>query len=145
MCATQLSRARLMTELAEAPVRRAAVEGRAAAPIPPLFFAATMFVSAALVFVVEPMMARLILPLLGGSAAVWNTSLAFFQLALLAGYGYAHALQRLRSLRWQVGAHVVVLLIAGLALPLRVTQLLGEPPPDAPLIWLVGVLTISIG
>ena len=55
----------------------------------PLVFAAVAFASAALVFLVEPMMARLILPRLGGSPAVWNTSLAFFQAALLLGYAYA--------------------------------------------------------
>ena len=60
-----------------------------AAPV----FAITAFFSAALVFMVEPMMARLVLPVLGGSAAVWNTSLAFFQAALLVGYVYAHLLQ----------------------------------------------------
>jgi len=114
--------------------------------VPALLFAAVVFLSAALVFVVEPMIARLMLPLLGGSAAVWNTSLAFFQIALLAGYGYAHALQRLRQVRTQIWAHLAVLVVAGaLALPLHVTSLLGDPPPDRPALWLVAALALSVG
>ena len=116
-----------------------------AAPSAELLFAAVAFAGASLVFVVEPMVARLVLPLLGGSPAVWNTSLAFFQLALLAGYAYAHLLQRLASVRWQVSAHLVVLGLAATVLPLRVTGALGDPPADAPALWLIGVLTLSIG
>ena len=68
---------------------------------PPALFVLTVFTSAALVFLVQPMVAKLVLPLLGGSPSVWNTSMAFFQIALLAGYFYAHLLQRLRSVRAQ--------------------------------------------
>ena len=116
-----------------------------ALPSAELLFAAVAFAGASLVFIVEPMVARLVLPLLGGSPAVWNTSLAFFQLALLVGYAYAHFLQRLRSVRWQVSAHLVVLGLAATALPLRVSGVFGEPPTGAPALWLVGVLTLSIG
>ncbi len=111
----------------------------------PALFVVTVFASAALVFMVEPMMAKLVLPVLGGSAAVWNTSLAFFQAALLAGYVYAHLLQRLASMRAQIVGHLVVLALAALVLPLKVSTLLGDPPPDAPALWLVGVLALSIG
>ena len=69
-------------------------------------FPLAVFTSAALVFFVEPMVAKLVLPLLGGSSAVWNTSLAFFQVALLAGYVYAHLLQRVRSVRMQALIHL---------------------------------------
>lgn len=108
-------------------------------------FVLAVFVSAALVFTVEPMMAKLVLPILGGSAAVWNTSLAFFQAALLVGYLYAHALQRLVSLRAQIIAHLAVLALAALVLPLGVSHVLGDPPPDAPALWLVGTLALSVG
>jgi hypothetical protein len=108
-------------------------------------FVLAVFVSAALVFTVEPMMAKLVLPILGGSAAVWNTSLAFFQAALLVGYVYAHGLQRLTSLRAQIIAHLAVLALAALVLPLGVSRVLGDPPPDAPALWLVGTLAISLG
>lgn len=111
----------------------------------PALFVVTVFASAALVFMVEPMMAKLVLPLLGGSAAVWNTSLAFFQGALLAGYIYAHLLQKIGAIRTQVAIHVAVLAASALVLPLHVSALLGDPQTDAPALWLVGVLTLSIG
>jgi hypothetical protein len=108
-------------------------------------FVVAVFVSAALVFTVEPMMAKLVLPVLGGSAAVWNTSLAFFQAALLAGYLYAHGLQRVASLRGQIITHLAVLALAALVLPLQVSHVLGDPAPDAPALWLVGTLALSVG
>jgi SAM-dependent methyltransferase len=111
----------------------------------PAIYVLAVFASASLVFLVEPMVAKLLLPLMGGSAAVWNTSLAFFQVALLVGYLYAHLLQRLPSLRRQTGLHIVVLLAAGLILPLKVSGLMGEPSSDHPVFWLLGVLTLSIG
>jgi hypothetical protein len=108
-------------------------------------FAITVFASAALVFLVEPMVAKLVLPRLGGSPSVWNTSLAFFQVALLVGYGYAHALQRLKSLRAQALIHAAALLLATVALPLRINELVGPPSSNHPTLWLLGVLTVSIG
>ena len=112
---------------------------------PAALFAVTVFASAALVFLVEPMVAKLVLPRLGGSPSVWNTSLAFFQAALLVGYAYAHALQRLRSLVAQAMVHGAVLLVAALALPLRVNELIGPPSSNHPNLWLLGVLLVSIG
>lgn len=112
---------------------------------PPWLFAVTVFLSAGLVFLVEPMMARLVLPILGGSAAVWNTSLAFFQAALLGGYVYAHGLQRLRSLRRQILVHAAVLALAALSLPLGVSAALGDPAPNAPALWLLAALAVSVG
>ncbi len=112
---------------------------------PPALFAVTVFASAALVFLVEPMVAKLVLPKLGGSPSVWNTSLAFFQAALLAGYAYAHVLQRARSVRAQALIHGLALVVAAAALPLRVNELFGEPSSVHPNLWLLGVLTVSIG
>jgi hypothetical protein len=111
---------------------------------PPLF-AFAIFTSAALVFMVEPMIAKLILPKLGGSPAVWNTSMVFFQAALLGGYAYAHVLQRIKSLHVQVGVHLALLVVAALTLPLKVTTLLGDPVSGFPIPWLLGVLAVSIG
>jgi hypothetical protein len=108
-------------------------------------FAATVFASAALVFMVEPMIAKLVLPLLGGGPSVWNTSLAFFQAALLAGYGYAHALQRIRSLKAQAMLHGVALVLAAIALPLKISALAGPPSSIHPTLWLLAVLALSIG
>ena len=68
-----------------------------------MLFAAAIFTSAALVFTVQPMVTKLVLPMLGGSPSVWNTSMVFFQAALLVGYAYAHGLQRMGSLKAQAG------------------------------------------
>ena len=115
------------------------------APVAPGLFVVTVFASAALVFMVEPMAAKLVLPLLGGGPSIWNTSLAFFQAALLAGYGYAHILQKLGSLRTQALVHLGALVLAAIALPLHVSTLFGEPSSQHPALWLLGVLTVSLG
>ncbi len=118
-----------------------AIARRAAAPI----FALALFSSAALIFVLQPLVGRMVTPLLGGSPSVWNTAMAFFQAALLAGYLYAHLLARLKDLRLQAAIHGVVLLAAWLVLPLHVSQVLGPPSSEHPALWLVGVLTLSVG
>ena len=108
-------------------------------------FAAATFVSASLVFTVEPMIAKMLLPHLGGSPSVWNTSLVFFQAALLTGYAYAHVLQRIGNVRHQIGVHLTCLALAACALPLAVSQGLGDPDPNAPVLWLLAQLALSIG
>jgi len=108
-------------------------------------FTCAVFASASLVFLVEPMVGRLVLPTLGGTPAVWNTSLAFFQAALLVGYAYAHLLQRIGSVRRQALIHGAVLIAAAIVLPLRLSQALGPPDTLPPAVWLLGVLALSIG
>ena len=83
-------------------------------------FAATMFVSAALLFLMEPMFAKMVLPLLGGTPAVWNTCLVFFQTMLLAGYAYAHVLVKLPTMRGRMSLHMALLIAALLVLPFRI-------------------------
>ncbi len=112
---------------------------------PPLLFALAIFTSATLVFVVQPMVTKLVLPMLGGSPSVWNTSMVFFQTALLAGYGYAHLLQRVSSLRNQVIVHLTLLLVAALFLPLHISGVWGEPQDNTPALWLLGTLAVSVG
>jgi hypothetical protein len=112
---------------------------------PAALFAVTVFASAALVFLVEPMVAKLVLPMLGGGPSIWNTSLAFFQGALLAGYAYAHLLQRVRSLKAQAVIHGLALVAAAVVLPLRINALAGEPSSNHPALWLLWVLALSIG
>src|SRR5690242_8386694 len=112
---------------------------------PHALFIVTVFASAALVFMVEPMIAKLVLPLLGGGPSIWNTSLAFFQTALLAGYGYAHLMQRVASLKAQAVLHGAALLAAAVALPLRINDLAGPPSSTHPMLWLLAVLAVSIG
>src|ERR1051326_9351216 len=70
-----------------------------------LLFAPTIFLGAFLLFCSEPMVGKMMLPLLGGAASVWITCLLFFQLMLLAGYGYAHALERFANIREQMVVH----------------------------------------
>ncbi|MBI1187264.1 MAG: hypothetical protein GC206_08045 [Alphaproteobacteria bacterium] len=110
-------------------------------------FALAMFTSAALIFALQPMFSRLTTPLLGGSPSVWNTSMVFFQAALLAGYLYAHLLQRVRDMRLQTLIHAGVLAASFVALlpAVQVTTLLGPPNSSFPIPWLLGVLTVSIG
>ena len=91
------------------------------------------------------MAAKLLLPTLGGSPSVWNASMVFFQTALLAGYGYAHLLQRLAAMRAQVGVHLGLLIVAAFFLPLQISGLLGDPDPSQPAMWLLATLAVSIG
>lgn len=130
--------------MTDATVSRAPVAPRPDAATP-ILFAVAIFTSASLVFLVQPMAAKLILPMLGGSPSVWNTSMVFFQTALLAGYGYAHLLQRVKSIRLQVGIHLALLLSAALFLPLQISGLMGDPDPSAPILWLLATLALSVG
>src|SRR5271170_2148952 len=74
-------------------------------------FAFTLFCSASLLFLIEPMVGKMMLPLLGGTPAVWNTCMVFFQAVLLAGYAYAHATTTWLGPRKQAVAHIVVLVV----------------------------------
>jgi hypothetical protein len=78
----------------------------------PALFAVTLFVSAGLLFLIQPMVGKMVLPLLGGSPAVWNTCMVFFQALLLLGYLYAHKLSGLNTTRRQVAVHLGVLAFA---------------------------------
>src|SRR5262249_25698040 len=84
----------------------------------PMLFVLTLFLSASLLFLIQPVIAKMILPLLGGSPAVWLTCMVFFQVLLLAGYLYAPLLTGRLSLRQQVLLHVGVLVVPVLTLPL---------------------------
>jgi hypothetical protein len=107
-------------------------------------YAATLFFSAGLLFLVQPMVTKMVLPRLGGSPAVWNTSMCFFQAMLLAGYVYAHLLSTRVERRAQALIHAAVLLAAAAFLPLDLTR--DTPPADGiPVLWLIGRLAISVG
>lgn len=109
-------------------------------------FAAAIFASAFLLFWVQPLFSKMILPLLGGAPSVWNTAMMFFQLVLLAGYGYAHLLtHRVASLRWQVAIHGLVTLVGLAFLPFAVAQEAMPPTDGSPVFWLIGLLTLSVG
>ena len=83
-----------------------------------ILYAATIFLSAFLLFQVQPLIAKIILPWFGGSAAVWAAALLFFQLSLLAGYAYAHALIKFTKARTQLLIHGTLLLISCALLPI---------------------------
>lgn len=106
----------------------------------------TTFVAAFLLFLVQPMVAKMALPALGGSPAVWNTAMVVFQSLLLAGYAWAHWLARwpgsLR--RWAVVAQGALVVLAVLALPVGLP---GWDPPreQSPALWLVGALLVGVG
>ena len=107
-------------------------------------YAATLFFSAGLLFLVQPMVTKMVLPRLGGSPAVWNTGMCFFQAMLLGGYLYAHLLATRFERRAQALIHGAVLLAAAAFLPLNLTQ--ATPSPDSiPVLWLIGRLAISVG
>ena len=107
-------------------------------------FGVTAFAAAALLFLVQPMAAKMALPVLGGSAAVWTTSMLFFQAGLLLGYAWVHLLSRRVGPRRQVLAHLALLGAAALALPPALA--LGAPPVDAsPAPWLLGALAAGFG
>ncbi len=108
------------------------------------FFAATMFLSAALLFWIQPLFTKMVLPFLGGSPAVWNTAMMFFQAALLAGYAYAHVSAQLLGVKRQAALHLVVLALALLVLPVSAAGLT-PPPAEAPVPWLIYALAVSLG
>jgi spermidine synthase len=109
-----------------------------------LVFAFTLFTSATLLFLVEPMVGKMILPLLGGTPAVWNTCMVFYQAVLLCGYGYAHLSTTWLGARKQAVLHVALLLLPFLLLPLAVNRDLirGE---DNPIAGLLLILSLSVG
>jgi hypothetical protein len=103
-----------------------------------------MFLGAALLFIVQPMVAKLILPQLGGSPAVWNTCLVFFQSSLLAGYVYAHGLGRIRKLRRAVTVHGLVLALPVLVLPVGLANGGNTPLLGSPVSWLLFNLLVGV-
>ena len=108
-------------------------------------YALTIFVSAFLLFLVQPVMAKQILPWFGGSAAVWTTCLVFFQTTLLLGYAYADLIVRRLSPRSQVATHVVLLIASCVVLPI-VPGVQWKPlGTENPSFMILGLLTVTIG
>lgn len=109
-------------------------------------YIAAVFLSALLLFGVQPMFTRMVLPRLGGSPSVWSVAMVFFQTMLLAGYAYAHVLMRLPNRYAPIAIHLMLLLVAALTLPLAIAQN-WAPPPSAGVapFWLLGLFAISIG
>jgi hypothetical protein len=107
-------------------------------------FSVTIFLGSSLLFLVQPMFAKVALPWLGGSPSVWNTCVLFFQTTLLLGYLYAHLSTRWFGVRRQIYGHVVLVAAPLIVLPLTAG---GGPPPASanPVWWLLGTLTVRVG
>lgn len=109
------------------------------------FFRVAIFLGAGLLFLIQPMFAKMVLPMLGGSPAVWNTCMLFFQGVLLAGYAYAHATNKLLGAKPQALLHMIVL-IAILFLPaISIPNDWTPPTGTTPIFSLLGLLFIVVG
>src|ERR1700709_1146074 len=110
-----------------------------------IVYTAAIFTSALLLFSVQPLFTKMVLPRLGGSPAVWSVAMVFFQSLLLGGYAYAHYLMQVRGRIVPVAAHLVLLIVALLTLPLSIENGWGEPPSSGYAFWLLGLFAVSIG
>ncbi|VTT96698.1 Uncharacterized protein OS=Singulisphaera acidiphila (strain ATCC BAA-1392 / DSM 18658 / VKM B-2454 / MOB10) GN=Sinac_3438 PE=4 SV=1: Methyltransf_26 [Gemmataceae bacterium] len=120
----------------------------------PVLYAVTLFTGAATLFLVQPLVGKLLLPLVGGSPGVWNTCMVFFQAVLLAGYLYAHRATNTLGVRRQALFHVVVLLtvliafraaVANTGSPVPVVTSLLPEDQDYPIFGLVALLAVAVG
>ncbi len=112
-------------------------------PFRPIFIS-IVFLGSFLLFLVQPLVARLALPVLGGAPSVWNTAMLFYQAALLLGYAYAHLLQRF-AFRTQAICHLLLFAAATLTLPIGIRAIGGAETGDAAAVWLLKLLAVSIG
>ncbi len=108
-------------------------------------YAATLFLSAGLIFCVEPMFSKMVLPLLGGTASVWSIAMVVFQGLLLAGYVYAHILTRWLGIRTSAIIHVGVLALGALSLPIAISHAFDAPPAHGIALWTIGLFFASVG
>ncbi len=106
-------------------------------------FTVTILTGSFLLFLIQPMVARMALPRLGGAPNVWNSAMLVYQALLLAGYYYAHRLSRL-TLRRQVQIHLALFALAALTLPVGLVQL-PPPPPGNEVWWVPLLLALSVG
>ena len=131
--------------LAEAGLRVCLASGMRSGSATLPIYGFTIFLGAALLFLLQLVFARLALPLLGGAPAVWNTAMVFYQAVLLAGYAYAHRLGRHAGSRRHLAIHGVVMLLPLVVLPFGIPAFWNAPPEGAPVPWLLGLLAVSVG
>lgn len=110
-----------------------------------ILFAGTLFISATLMFVLQPMFGKTLLPLLGGSPAVWNTCMVFYQTILFLGYLYAHFLSSKFASHRQIQIHAVVIAISLITLPITLPDNISPPTDSDPTFWLMWTLFLAIG
>jgi len=106
-------------------------------------FVLTILVGSFLLFLVQPLVARMVLPRLGGAPMVWNSAMLVYQALLLGGYAYAHWLGRF-AVRRQAAIHLALLFVAALWLPIGIAQI-APPAPGQEVLWVPLLLTASIG
>src|ERR1700728_113477 len=110
-----------------------------------IVYTAAIFVSALLLFSVQPLFTKMVLPRLGGSPAVWSVAMVVFQSLLLDCYVYSHLLMRIKSGVIPILVHVVLLIVAFSTLPLAIAAGFGDPPTSGYALWLLGLFLASIG
>ena len=108
-------------------------------------FSLTLLLSAILLFSVQPMFSKMILPLLGGTPQVWNTAMLFFQVMLLGGYAYAHGTTRWLSIRAQAALHIVLLLAFVIVLPIAIPEGWVPPVDKDPTLWQLSLMALTVG
>lgn len=108
-------------------------------------YSSALLLSAALVFTVQPMFTKMVLPLLGGTPQVWNTSMLFFQVCLLGGYAYAHATTRFFSVRVQACLHILLLAAFAIILPFAIPDTMYPSDTDNPTIWQLSTMLFVLG
>jgi hypothetical protein len=112
--------------------------------VPAILFGITIVLSAFLLFQVQPLIAKQILPWFGGSAAVWTSCMLFFQIALLAGYAWAHFLSE-QPVKRQILFHVTLILVSLAVLPIIPSVRWKPAGGDDPLLGILGLLTATVG
>jgi len=110
-----------------------------------MLYLAIIFLSAFLLFQVQPLIAKLILPFFGGGAAIWTACLLFFQAFLLLGYFYSHCLTQLKSVKMQLSIHLGLIVLSLLTLPIGINLYTQVSPTTSPLFSILLLLTTSIG
>lgn len=131
----------------EAPVvqAHAAIGARRMSAVLPVY-AGTIFLSAFLLFGIQPMFAKMVLPKLGGSPAVWSTAMVFFQAMLLAGYAYAHWLVSRFSVRGAALIHIALMIVVlATSLPIGIAAGFERPPQQGEFAWLLLLFAVSVG
>ncbi len=109
-------------------------------------FAITLILSAFLLFSVQPLFSKMVLPLLGGSPGVWNTAMVFFQAMLLGGYAYAHLSTKFLQPRTQAVLHVALLAFCIVVLPIAIPESWAHPPAtENPIPWMLGLMAVAVG
>jgi len=116
-----------------------------AALVATMLFTLTALAGAFLLFMIQPLFSRMSLPYLGGTPAVWNTAMVFFQVVLLLGYAWTHLSLRWLSLGVQMGAQAIIMLSALAFLPIALNPSLAPTGEGSPYGWLLGVYAVSIG